>query len=71
MMGVYVAKPIQLTLTEDEAEILVDALEADREGYVESAKEARGNGNRDDVKTFSEAAERIAALISKIRALLD
>lgn len=64
-------KQIKLTLTEDEAEILVDALEADMEGYVESAKEARGNNNRADVKTFSEAAERIQALIAKIRALLD
>jgi len=62
---------IKLTLTEDEAEILLDALEADMEGYVESAKEARGNNNRVDVKTFSEAAERIAALIGKIRPLLD
>lgn len=64
-------KPIKLTLTEDEAEMLVDALEADMEGYVESAKEARGNNNREDVKTFSEAATRIAELIAKIRALLD
>ena len=64
-------KPIKLTLTEDEAEMLVDALEADMEGYVESAKEARGNNNREDVKTFSEAAERIAQLIAKIRALMD
>lgn len=64
-------KPIKLTLTEDEAEIIVDALEADMEGYLESAKEARGNGNREDVKTFSEAAERIGALIGKVRALLD
>ncbi len=64
-------KPIKLTLTEDEAEILVDALEADMEGYLEAAKEARGNANREDVKTFSEAAERIGGLIGKIRALLD
>ena len=64
-------KPIKLTLTEDEAEMLVDALEADMEGYVESAKEARGNNNREDVKTFSEAAERISQLIARIRALLD
>ena len=64
-------KSIQLTLTEDEAEILVDALEADMEGYLESAKEARGNNNREDVKTFTEAAERIAAMIGKIRDLLD
>jgi predicted outer membrane protein len=64
-------KAITLALTEDEAEILVDALEADMEGYVESAKEARGNSNREDVKTFTEAAERIQSLINKIRELLD
>ena len=64
-------KPIKLSLTEDEAEMLVDALEVDMEGYVESAKEARGNNNREDVKTFTEAADRIAQLIAKIRALLD
>lgn len=65
------AKSIKLTLTEDEAEILVDALEADMEGYIESAKEARGNANRADVKRFAEAAERIQALLTKIRELLD
>jgi hypothetical protein len=62
---------IQLTLTEDETEILLDALEADMEGYLESAKEARGNNNREDVKTFGEAAQRIQALINKIRPLID
>lgn len=65
------AKTIKLSLTEDEAEILVDALEADLEGYLESAKEARGNNNRADVQTFTEAAERIQALMGKIQALLD
>jgi hypothetical protein len=65
------AKDINLTLSEDEAEILVDALEADMEGYVESAKEARGNGNRADLETFTEAAMRIQGLITKIRDLLD
>lgn len=65
------AQAITLTLTEDEAEIILDALEADMEGYVESAKEARGNNNREDVKTFSEAAERIASLIARIRPLVD
>jgi len=64
-------KAIKLTLTEDEAEMIVDALEADMEGYLESAKEARESANREDVKTFSEAADRIAALIGKVRALLD
>lgn len=65
------AKSIKLTLTEDEVEILVDALEADLEGYVESAKEARGNGNRADVATFTEAAQRIQALITKLQGLLE
>ncbi len=48
----------------------LDALEADMEGYVEAAKEARGNNNREDVKTFTEAAERILALKGKLEALL-
>lgn len=65
------AKAIKLTLTEDEAEILVDALEADMEGYLESAKEARGNNRREEVKTFTEAAERIGALLGRIREFLD
>jgi hypothetical protein len=64
-------KTLKLTLTEDEAEILVDALEADLEGYVEAAKEARGNGNRADVTTFTEAAERIGALLAKVQGLLE
>jgi DNA polymerase III delta prime subunit len=62
---------IKLTLTEDEAEMIVDALEADMEGYVEAMKEARANNNREDVKTFTEAAERIQALMAKVQALLD
>jgi len=61
------ANEIKLTFTEDEAGILVDALEADLEGYVEAAKEARGNGNREDVKTFTEAAERIQGLMNRLR----
>ena len=61
---------LKLTLTEDEAEILVDALEADMEGYVEAAKEARGNNNRADVQTFTEAAERIQGLLTRVQALL-
>jgi predicted outer membrane protein len=62
---------LKLTLTEDEVEILVDALEADMEGYVEAAKEARGNSRREEVKTFTEAAERIGELLKKVQALLD
>ena len=65
-----IATTVQLTLTTDEAEMLIDALEADHEGYVESVKEARGNNNRDDVKTFSEAATRIQELMAKIQELI-
>lgn len=65
------ATTLTLTLTEDEAELIVDALEADMEGYVESAKEARGNNNREDLQTFTEAAQRIQALMLKVQALLD
>lgn len=63
------AKTINLSLSDDELEILIDALEADMEGYLDSAKEARGNNNREDVATFTEAAQRIAALIEKLRKL--
>jgi len=68
--GGGMSKTIKLTLTEDEAEMLVDALEADMEGYTEAIKEARGNNNRDDVETFTEAAQRILELSKKIQALL-
>lgn len=62
---------IQLSLTPDEVDILVDALEADMEGYVEAAKEARGNGNRADVQTFTEAATRIQTLLAKLQDLAE
>ena len=65
------AKTIKLSLTEDEAEIVADALEVDMENYLEAAKEARGNNQREDVQTFTEAAERIGTLLSKVRNLLD
>jgi hypothetical protein len=58
---------ITLTLTSDELEMLVDALEVDLEGYVEAAKEARLANNREDIVTFSEAATRIQVLIEKLR----
>lgn len=62
---------IQIALTPDEIDILVDALEADMEGYVEAAKEARGNNNRADVQTFTEAATRIQALLTKLQDLVE
>ena len=65
------AKTHKIALTEDEIEIVVDALEADREGYVEAAKEARGNNRRAEVATFTEAAQRIGAVLGKLQALLE
>jgi len=65
------SKTIALKLTEEEVEMLVDALEVDLEGYLEAAKEARGNNNREDVKTFTEAGERITVLMEKLRALVE
>lgn len=62
---------IDLKLTEEEVEMLIDALEADHEGYVEAVKEARGNNRRAEVATFTEAAERIAALMDKLRKLVE
>jgi hypothetical protein len=63
-------KPIQLTLTPDEAEIIVDALDTDLEGYVDAAADARANGNRADVATFTEAADRIRAVRAKLQKLV-
>lgn len=60
-------KSYTFTFTEDEAEILVDALDADMEGYEDSIKDARANGNRGDVATFTEAAQRIRVVRDRIR----
>ena len=65
------SKTIALKLTEEEIEMLIDALEVDQEGYVEAAKEARGNNSREDVATFTEAGERIEALMAKLRPLVE
>jgi len=59
-----------LKLTEDEAGMIADALEVDLDGYVEAAKEARGNTRREEVATFTEAAQRIQALLARVRELI-
>ncbi len=58
---------ITLKFTQDELEMLVDALEVDLEGYAEAAKEARMNNSREDIVTFSEAATRVQMLMDKLR----
>jgi Xaa-Pro aminopeptidase len=62
---------ISLTLSPDEVEMLVDALEADLEGYVEAAKEAREDGNKEDLETFAEAATRIQGLLTRLQNLVE
>ncbi len=58
---------ITLKFTQDELEMLVDALEVDLEGYAEAAKEARMNNSREDIVTFTEAATRVQVLMDKLR----
>ena len=65
------ADTVSIKLTQDELEILVDALESDKEGYVEAAKEARGNTRRDEVATYTEAATRIQTLMSRLQELIE
>ncbi len=65
------AGKIKLEFTTDELEMLVDALEADMEGYLESAREARGANNRDDHVTFTEAATRIQPLLARLQELIE
>ena len=65
------ADNVSIKLDQDELEILVDALEADMEGYVEAAKEARGNTRRDEVATYTEAATRIQKLLTRLQELIE
>lgn len=65
------ASTVTLKLNQDELEILSDALEADMEGYLEAAKEARGNTRHEEVKTYTEAAERIQAVLTKVQDLIE
>jgi hypothetical protein len=64
------AKTIALTLTEDELEILVDALEADLEGYAEAAEEARVDNNKEYIETFKLAALNIQKLLARLQDML-
>lgn len=64
-------KSITITLTQDEAEIILDALDTDLEAYVDAANDARANSNRADVGTFTEAAERVKAVKSRLREVFD
>ncbi len=60
-----------IALTNDEIEMLVDALEVDLEGYAEAAKEARMSNNREDIVTFTEAATRVQVLKDRLQELIE
>jgi hypothetical protein len=62
---------VTLRLTSDEAEIILDALESDLEGYEDSARDARANRAKADVETFEEAANRIRLVITKVQSALE
>lgn len=64
------SQSIQLTLTKDQTDIILDALEADLEDYIESAKEARENGDFRDAATFDGEADRIKSLLHTLQELL-
>ncbi|EIZ79953.1 hypothetical protein WSK_1319 [Novosphingobium sp. Rr 2-17] len=65
------SEPINVPLNSDEIEMLVDALEIDLEGYIESASAAKESGNREDVQTFTEAAKRIQVLKARLEDLIE
>lgn len=61
---------ITLILTEDEADIVLSALEDDRENYLESARAAFAEGDKASGQAFGEAADRIKLVIQKVKPLL-
>ena len=63
-------KSITITLSEDEADMILDALETDGESYVESAAAARKEGDTNALTTFREAAARIAALRERLQGMI-
>ncbi|MDO9489113.1 MAG: hypothetical protein Q7J32_12115 [Sphingomonadaceae bacterium] len=61
---------ITLTLTEDEADIVLSALEDDRENYLESARAAFAEGDKAAGQAFGEAGDRIKLVLEKVKALV-
>lgn len=55
----------------DEMEVLIDALEADHDDYTEAAKEATKEGDTEEAADLSAAAQRVQALLRKIRGACD
>ena len=51
----------------EEMTVLVDALEADLEDYVDAAEEAKDEGAVDEAAEFAIAAQRVRALLQRVR----
>jgi hypothetical protein len=64
-------KSITITLSEDEADMILDALETDSESYTESAAAARKEGDTNALTTFREAAARIVKLRERLQSIVD
>ena len=64
-------RSITITLSEDEADMILDALESDGESYTESATAARKEGDTGALATFREAAARIGKLRDRMQAAID
>jgi hypothetical protein len=60
-------KLTHFALDEDEMAILVDALEADLADYVEAAQEAETEGELVQASEFATAAQRVRAVLQKVR----
>lgn len=61
---------ITLTLDEDEADIVLSALEEDRDNYLESARASYADGDKASGQAFGEAADRIKLVIEKVKKLV-
>ena len=58
---------MHLALEPDELAIVIDALEADMDDYVEAAKEAKAEGDVEQATDLAEAALRVQAVLQKAR----
>jgi hypothetical protein len=61
-----VTKLITIKLSEAEAEIILEALDTDRDIYLQSARDAVAEGSHDLAVAFGSAADRICAFRARL-----
>ncbi|WP_156680621.1 hypothetical protein [Sphingomonas profundi] len=59
-------KTISVLLTEDEADLLLAALDTEREIYLQSARDACADGSHDLAVTLGNAADRVCAFRTRL-----